>query len=142
MLNFLTLYGKQAAAVLFAVGLVTGGFCLFWKGWRDYGIVSDGAGVVFTQSIFEEKPVIDAKSRRVRQNETVKWTELATARDGNGDDLTDRLVFTDPEGKQLSGYVDSRVPGQYPIRIRVRSPVSGQESEKEILILVDGRVSG
>lgn len=85
--------------------------------------------------------MIDAENRRILQGEAVKLTELASARDGNGDDLTDRLIFTDAEGKRLSGYLNTDIPGQYWIRICVQSPFDGQKNEKEVLVLVDGRVS-
>lgn len=141
ILNFWKLYGRQTVGLVFVVLLAAGGFFLFRKGWYDYGVISDGTKAVFTQNVFGEKPVIDAENRRILQGEVVKLTELASARDGNGDDLTDRLIFTDAEGKRLSGYLNTDIPGQYRIRICVQSPFDGQKNEKEVLVLVDGRVS-
>ena len=141
ILNFCKLYGRQTVGLVLIVLLAAGGFCLFRKGWYDYGVISDETKAVFTQNVFGEKPVIDAENRRILQGEVVKLTELASARDGNGDDLTDQLVFTDVAGKRLSGCLNTDIPGQYRIRICVQSPFSGQKNEKEILLLVDGRVN-
>ncbi len=141
ILNIWELYGKKALGLILAALFAFGIFWLIRKAWYDYGMVPDGARASFTRNgMWEEKPVIDAVSRRICQGETVKLTELASARDRDGDDLTDQLTFSDAAGRRLTGCLDTSVPGEMPIYIRIKSPDTGMESEKQILILVDGRV--
>lgn len=127
--------------MIFTGSLTAGVILLLWKAWYDYGMAPDGAKAAFTRNgVWEEKPVIDAVSRRVCQGESVRLTDLASARDGSGDDLTDQLIFSDASGRRLSGYLNTAVPGEVPIHIRIISPDTGMQSEKRILVLIDGRV--
>lgn len=140
MENIFKLYGKNCIWILLAGMLAAGGIFLLQIEWKKYGIADDGARARFSQLVFHnEKPAIDAVSRRVLQGERVFVRELAAARDANGDDLTDRLHFQDKEGCELTGYLNTEIPGQYPVIISVRSPYTGKENRKTILILVDGR---
>lgn len=142
MINFGKLYGKWCITILMTSLLVMGAVALLRKEWRSYGIVADGGKAAFTQnSAWGEEPVIDARSCRLAQGEPVKLTELISARDGDGSDLTEALHFQDRSGNELSGNLDTGTPGEYPVTITVKSPRTGKEGRKKILILVDGRVS-
>ena len=84
--------------------------------------------------------MIQAENRRFLQGQSVAIASLASARDVNGNDLTDRVICQEEDGTVLSGYLDTERPGIYPLVIRVLSLVTGGESKRKILILVDGRV--
>ena len=142
MHNFYTLYGRYCLGILLMGLVVIGGFFLFRQTWQQYGIVSDGGKAGFVQnSLWEDDPVIDVRNSRFLQNQKVELISMASARDVNGNDLTDQLVFQDAEGNELSGYLDTEKPGIYSLLIHVRSLVTGRESRKKIIVLVDGRVS-
>lgn len=142
MRAFFSIYGKWCSGFVLTVLMLSGVFILLRIGWKFYGIAADGgkAGVL-QSSLREEPPVIEARSCRLIQNTEVKFTELASARDGNGDDLTDELLFFDRNGNSLSGYMDTKTPGKYVVTIVADSLFNGKRSRKDIVVLVDGSVS-
>lgn len=142
MRNFYTLYGKYCFGLLFMGFLAVGVFFLFRQIWHQYGVASDGGKTGFLQEqLWEEEPVIDVRSCRFLQNQEVDLASMASARDVNGDDLTAQLIFQDKEGNGLSGYLNTEKPGIYPLTVLVHSSLTGRESRKNIIVLVDGRVS-
>lgn len=119
--------------------LMAGG--LFYCEWGSYGIAEDGAKPDFAGDTYRGgKPVINAMERRIFQNERVAVKELAEAVDEKGESLAEHIHFYDSEGKELSGFLNTSVPGQYEITVLAQSPDTGRSVRKTIRILVDGRV--
>ncbi len=141
MHEFGSLYGKVCFRILFIFLLAAASFFLFRWAWHQYGIASDGgaAGLMGNQT-WDGRPVIHAESCRFPQGQRVELTSLASARDVNGDNLTDKIIYQKEDGSRLSGCLDTESPGIYPLVIRVLSPITGGESKRNIIVLVDGRV--
>lgn len=141
MRNFIILYGKWCGFSVFIMVLACGAYILLKGEWNQYGIAADGGKINFNQTfLWEEKPAIDARDCRVLQNQRVKFSDLGSARDSDGEDITDLLCFSDSAGAVHSDYLDTRTPGRYALTISVCSPRSGKTNKKDIIVLVDGRV--
>ena len=139
--EFYSLYGKYCFRFLFFIFLAAGSIFMFRWAWLRCGIASDGGSAgLGGKQVWDGRPVIHAENRRFLQGQSVAIASLASARDVNGNDITDRVIFQEEDGTVLSGYLDTERPGIYPLVIRVLSPVTGGESKRNILILVDGRV--
>lgn len=140
-MRFFGMYRKIVKAVLAPVllAVIAGG--VFYYGWNRYGVAEDRVKSDFKEPVFHAgQLVIYAIDRRVLQNEKVLVRELATARDENGGSLTEYIHFFNSEGRELSGYLDTSVPGKYDIKILAKNPATGKSVRKTICILVDGRI--
>lgn len=114
---------------------------LIWWQWRDYGVVEEQEKTVFhSPEKSNVTPQIYAVSRRVMQNEKIEVSGLAKATDVDGCDLSRELCCYDEKGNRISGLFDTHSPGKFLLRWVVRSRVNGRQAEKQILVLVDGRV--
>lgn len=140
-MTFFKIYGKAFAILLVLGMLLSAAGVLFIYEWDSYGIAEDGAKTDFAGNDFDEgKPVIYAVNRRVLQHEKVPVKELATAQDGNMRSLSEYIHFYDGKGRELSGMLNTAVPGRYKITVFVKNPKTERMSKKDIVVLIDGRV--
>lgn len=143
MRDLMILYGKPLFGIGLLLFLLTGSVVLLWSGWNRFGIPVDGTTTTVrfqNPSLMSEIPVIEAQNRRICQGEEICVSDLAVARDVNGEDISGRLVFQNEKGDLIKGRFNTKKPGEYTVVISVKSRITAKENKKSILVLVDGKV--
>lgn len=128
-----------AAGSLFLSFLI---FCLVWWQWQRYGVVAEQGNETFT--VAEKSrvlPQLYVVNHRVKQGERIPLSRLARASDIDGSDLSGSITCYTEKGEEVTGFLDTAVPGQYILTWRVKSAITGKGIQKKTILLVDGRVA-
>lgn len=142
---FWIIYGRTAVS-LAVMALLSVGLMLFLgKGFGQYGTAPDKSAAVQERTVrnisnINYKPVLDVKSIRLIQGERRTVESMADAHDIDGMELDESVRFTDKNGHVIHGYFDTSTPGCFPVTVSVCSKITGERVQKNIYILVDGRV--
>lgn len=136
---FLMLYGKAIFAVLGVLTVImVAGYSLQAE-WSRHGIAPNGKQkMMVTNAIVWEPPVLDASDKRFPIGKAILISSLAKARDSDGTDLTNQIIYTDEKGGIMPKQWVADRPGIYHIGISVKSPVTQKENRKKIIVIIDG----
>lgn len=136
---FLMLYGKAIIAVFgVLIVIVVAGYSLQAE-WSRHGIVPNGKQkMMVTNAIVWGPPVLDASDKRFPIGKEILISNLAKARDSDGTDLTNQIIYTDEKGEVMPKEWVADSPGIYHIGISVKSPVTQKENKKKIIVIIDG----
>ncbi len=130
--------GILAGSIMFTLFII----CFLWWEWQHYGVAKEDNTLAWDMTETDSQyPEIYSVNKRVTQGEKVSVSDLAQAKDTDGSDLSGSLMCYDQDGDEILGDLDTSTPGVYHITWKVRSAITGRSVQKQMIILVDGRVS-
>lgn len=88
----------------------------------------------------QREPELYTDNRKVKQGETLLTQNLAKARDEQGEDISNKIIYKNEKGNMLGRKIDTTKPGIQKLTAWVQSPISGCKVSRCFLVLVDGRV--
>lgn len=141
---FFRLYGKPVCGVAATIMLAAALGVLISRGWNMYGVFRNTkidmiSGRGKNQDFEADRPVLYAKSMRVKQGSRLLLSEIAAARDVDGASLCEQIQFIGVDEQVKDGAFDTSAAGCFPVKVSVRSAATGRLTAKNITILVDGR---
>lgn len=135
------LYKKTIVGSMLIVGVLAVSVLVIGREWFSVGVPEDSETVsIQAVSWGGDIPVIETENRKVLQGERVCVRDFATARDIDGQEISEDLIFQDEKGRVLRDGFDTRSPGKYVVTVSVKSRISGMENSRMMVVLVDGRV--
>lgn len=134
---------KNIAAAMSVILFLLAAGTVLKEIWQQSGIAENPKQKQFAASSLRwEKPALETKDKRFSGGGDIIVSELASARDFDGTDLTSEIRYYNEEGRQIARRWRAEVPGIYRVEAVVESPVTKRENRKSFLVLIDGGESG